>query len=147
MNLVPDPILIALLWMPFAVALVALKVILVDPVREWLEGRDHAIAGSRHEASHLIEKAEAATADLEMRLKDARDRAGTIRAEHRERGQETERNLLADARAKADAELATALSSIHAEALDARGSLGDQARALSNDIAGRVLGRTIGGVQ
>jgi F0F1-type ATP synthase membrane subunit b/b' len=78
---------------------------------------------------------------LEAALASARQEAARIRGEHRARAQATERDVLGVARQAAEKSIGAAVQEIQQETAVARASLGDQARALSADIAARVLGR------
>lgn len=141
MQIIPDPLFAAFMTLPFFVTLVALNVILVKPLREYLEGRGGAIQGAREDAKQLQAEAEARMVELERRLTAAREAAGRVRAEHRARGLDAEREVLAAARAKADGEVAAALATISGEVDIAKAAIKTSARNLSVDMAGRVLGR------
>jgi F-type H+-transporting ATPase subunit b len=144
MQIIPDLAFAAFMTLPFLVTLVLLNVILVKPMREYLESRDGAIHGARKEAHALHEQADARLADLEARLTAARTVAAGVRAEHRERGLEAERSLMADARQRSEAELGEALAGIAKEVEVASATISGTARSISADIAGRVLGRGLG---
>ena len=141
MDLSPNLALVAALWLPFMVTLLALNALLVRPFREYLDGRHDAIVGARHDAVHLDAEVERETARLEAALTSARQEAARIRGEHRSRAQATERDVLGAARQAAEKAIGVAVQEIQQETAVARASLGDQARALSTDIAARVLGR------
>lgn len=139
----PDPILVLMLWMPFAVAVAVLKFVLIDPVRAWLEGRHEAIVGERHRAESLEHDAAQRLGEVEARLAQAREEAARLRAEHNARGQQAESAMLAEARQHADGALAEALQQIGAEVKEARGSIAAVSSQLSAEIAGRALGRPV----
>jgi F-type H+-transporting ATPase subunit b len=141
MQIIPDLAFAAFMTLPFLVTVVALNVILVKPMREYLESRHAAIGGARHEATKLNADADAKLTELEARLAAAREVAAGIRAQHRERGLDAERALLGGARKQAEAELGEALTGIAQEVEVAKAAIADTARTLSADIAGRVLGR------
>ena len=86
MQIIPDPMFAAFMTLPFFATLVGLNVILVKPMREYLEGRDAAIHGARKEAAALEVEAEAKLTELESRLTAARNAAAEVRSEHRQRG-------------------------------------------------------------
>lgn len=142
MQIIPDPMFTLWMTLPFAVAAIALHVILVRPLQQWLEGRDGAIQGARHEAESLAADAEAQVATLEARLKAARTEAGQIREAARQRGLEAESQAQAKARDAADARLAEALKSIADERDTAKAALQASTDVIAQDIAARVLGRT-----
>ena len=144
MQIIPDPMFALFMTVPFFVTLLAVNMILVKPMREYLEGRDAAIHGARKEAAALEAEAETKLAELESRLAAARNAAADVRAEHRQRGLDAEREKLAAARSAAEAQVTAAIESIQGEVSVAKGAIADTAKTLSVDIAGRVLGRGLG---
>ncbi len=132
---------VGLAWIPFAVATVVLKVVLIDPLYAWLEGRDHATVGARAEAAKLVANSASRTSELEARVAAARAAAEALRAKHVAAGQTVERQLVAEARAAADARLAAAVAQVRDEAAAARASIPAAASAISSEIVGRLLGR------
>lgn len=143
MQIIPDPIFTAVMLVPFFFTYAVLSALLVKPMRLYLEGRDAAITGARKEALALEAQVEDKLSDLETRLVAARKQAAGVRAEHRERGMAAERERIDAARAQAEGQISAALGEIATERDAARGSLEGMAKAISVDIAGRVLGRSI----
>ena len=143
MEIIPDPIHVALLTLPFLVTVAGGHFILWKPLMAYLEGREDTIHTARTEAKEL----EAATADhlhtLEQRLASARQRATQLFAEARGRAQVKEAGILADARGRADARVSEAVASIHASRQAASQALTQSASELSRDIAAQVLGRDV----
>jgi len=143
MQIIPDPMFATLMMMPFIVAVFAYHFILVQPLRQYLEGRDAAISGARKEAGELDKQAEAALEKLEAKLAVARQDASGIKGEARQRGLKFEQEAVAKARQKADAQLEEAIAAVKADADVAAAALKDSAQALSQDIAAQVLGRSV----
>lgn len=143
MNLFPDPVLALLLWVPFAVTLAVLKFVLIDPVRVWLDGREHAISGEKKRADALRHEAEEGIKQIEARLAAAREAAGKVRLAHVARGQEAEAAAVATARQAAEGALSAAVREIAQETATARENVAGVAAQLSTEIAGRALGRAV----
>lgn len=143
MQIIPNAYFALWMTLPFLVTLFALNFLLVRPMREYLEGRDAAIHGARHDAEHIAHNADAKLADLNAQLARAREQAAAVRAATRQAAIHKESEVVDAARKQAEAALEAALAGISAEAAAARASLRDASVALSNDIAGQVLGRRI----
>lgn len=143
MQIIPDPIFALWLVLPFLTTMIGLNFLLVRPMREYLEGRDDAIHGARHDAEHLNHAADAKLADLEKQLAAARAGALAVREAARQRGLAYESEVIDAARKQAEGQLSTALDEISADATAARSALRDNAQLLSVDIAGRILGRSV----
>lgn len=143
MQIIPDPMFALVMTIPFALTFLMLNFLLFRPVREYLEGRDEATVGARHEAKALREQALAKTADLEARLTVAKESVGAKRTAARKAALGEEQAIIDTARKAAEAELATALADISAQATEARETLRGTATQLSTDIATQVLGRAV----
>jgi F-type H+-transporting ATPase subunit b len=143
MEIMPDPWLAPLLAMPFLATMAALHFILYKPLLAYLDARDHALHGARHEADHLAEQNVGSMAELDRKMAEAQASVGAIRREARGRANEAEAKILAAARAEAAAKTATAVEAIKAEKQAAAGSMQRLAGELAHDIAGRVLGRAV----
>ncbi|MCB9680030.1 MAG: ATP synthase F0 subunit B [Alphaproteobacteria bacterium] len=143
MQIIPDPMFTLIMILPFAVSLIALNVLLFKPVRAYLEGREHAMIGARHEAEQLAADTEAKMAELERRLAAAREEATRLHTERRAAAIAREAEVLDAARRAAEAELDAALSTIATEATAARQSIRETAASLSGEVASQVLGRPV----
>lgn len=143
MQIIPDPIFAALMALPFAVTVFALWAILLEPMRAYLEGREQATVGARHEAHSLAHATEAKIVQIEERLGKAREASATRRAAVRQEALSAEQVAIEAARRQADGQVTAALASISQEAEAARGALQASARSLSTDIASQVLGRGV----
>lgn len=143
MQIIPDPMFALLMALPFAATLLSVYALIVTPLIAYLDGRHHALVGARHHAEKLQHEADRAVAEIAGQLAAARDAAGKVAAEHRQRGQARESEIVGAARDAAEGELSVAIDEVRAESSAARAGLPEQARLLSNDIAGRVLGRSV----
>ena len=70
MEIVPDPVHVALLMAPFACAALALHLILWKPLLAWMDERDATSETARHEASQLDAAAAEQLARIEARWND-----------------------------------------------------------------------------
>jgi F-type H+-transporting ATPase subunit b len=143
MEIIPDPVHVALLTIPFAVAALAVHLILWRPLLAWLDERDHTSAHAREEAARLDTQAADQLSRIEARLADARAHVGALRAEARERAHAQEARIVAQARSEADGRIDTALERIRTDRATASATLRTTAIELAQDIASRVLGRRV----
>jgi F-type H+-transporting ATPase subunit b len=143
MEIMPDPYLASLLALPFLATLVALHLILYKPLLAYLEARDHAVHGAKHEAESLGQQNQGSVAELDRRIAEANAAVGVIRRQARGRANEAEAKILAAARADAAEKTSAALEQVKAEQRGAAGAMRQLATELANDIAGRVLGRPV----
>jgi F-type H+-transporting ATPase subunit b len=143
MEIVPDPVHVALLMAPFACAALALHLILWKPLLAWMDERDATSETARHEAARLDAAAAEQLARIEARLHDARAHVATLRQAARVRAQAQEAEIVSAARTAADARIDEALMRIRAEQGVAATSLKETASGLARDVASRVLGRQV----
>jgi F-type H+-transporting ATPase subunit b len=143
MEIMPDPWLAPLLAMPFLATMAALHFILYKPLLAYLEARDHALHGAKHEADSLAQQNAGSMAELDRKMAEAHGSVGAIRREARGRANEVEAKILAAARSAAAAKTAEALEEVKREQHAAAGSMQRLSAELANDIAGRVLGRSV----
>ena len=143
MSIIPDPILALLQVLPFLVLMLGLHFILFKPMLAYLEARDHATVGARHEAEALAAKAEAKLRDYEQALEKARNEVAEFRAARRAEAQKVYTAKVASAREAADKRLGSAMATIATESREARSQMGGRARALAVDAASQVLGRPV----
>ncbi len=141
MNIYPDPVLLILQAIPFALLIFILQKLVFTPFAEYLEERDRATVGAREEALRLQQEAEAHMARYQERLAEARAEAQRIRAERRKVAAAEREAALAAARAEADKLIEDALDTIAGERELAAEELRRLARGLGADIASQVLGR------
>jgi len=143
LEIIPDPTHVALLTLPFLVAVLGSWVILWSPLSAYLEERRVTVEKANHEAEELTQAAEEQLASLEEKLSGARDRVLSIHNDARARAQEKEAAILQTAREDAEEVIADALTTINAERDAASKALKASAEELSRDIAGQVLGRSV----
>jgi F0F1-type ATP synthase membrane subunit b/b' len=143
MEIVPDPVHVALLALPFACAALALHLILWRPLLAWMDERDATADTARREAAELDAAAAEQLSRIEGRLQDARSHVSTLRQAARLRAQAQEAEIVAAARTSAEARIDGALARIRGEHAVASAGLRETANVLARDIAARVLGRKV----
>ena len=143
MEIVPDPLLVALFLPPFLVAVGVMWFVLWRPLLAWMDEREDAAADARAEAKRLDTEVEQNLDTLEARLADARASITEMRQGVRAEAAKAEAATLAAAREKAEAEVEAATKQIADQAEVARRGLADAARTLSDDMATQVLGRPL----
>lgn len=143
MQIIPDPLVVALQLVPFLVTLGALWFIIFKPMMEYLDDREKARVGGREEAEQLQLRIDEKMADYEARLAKARDEALDIRAAARAKASAAADVKVAAARKAADAQIEAALSDIDAERKAAAESIAATSRTIAADIAGRIAGRDL----
>ncbi|MEQ1501871.1 MAG: ATP synthase F0 subunit B [Myxococcota bacterium] len=143
MEIIPDPIHVALLTAPFLVAMVSLHLILWKPLLAYLDERDGVSTRARHEAHELEGAASEQLSKIEARLVEARLHVGSLRQQARSRALVKENEILAEARSSTDRRVEQALSQIGAEKQGAASALHASAAELSNQMAAQVLGRPV----
>lgn len=143
LEIIPDPIHVALLTLPFLVAFIGAQAILWKPLMAYLEGREETVTKAVKEAEELDVAAQVQLDTLEQKLKVARSKVVDIHTAARARAQAQEAEILAAARADAEAKVSEAVASIAAERKTAAAALETAAIELSRDIAGQILGREV----
>lgn len=141
MSLIPDPVLIGIQLIPFFAAMAILHTLVFKPFIAYLEERDAATVGARHEALELQQKAEEKMAEYEKKLAEARAEVAALRAERRDSANADREAKLSDARSVAEAKLNDAIEIIEGERELAAQELERLSRALAAEITQKVLGR------
>lgn len=143
MEIVPDPLLVALFLPPFLVAVLGMWFILWRPLITWMDARDDASADALAEAKRLDLEAVAHVETLEERLGHARNEITELRNTSRADAVAKEQAILAEARESSEKEVDTAVAAIAEQSEVARRSLADAARNIADDMATQVLGRPL----
>lgn len=143
MEIVPDPLLVALFFPPFLIAVVGMWVILWKPLLDWMSERDAASVGARKEAARLEEEVATRLETLEGRLRATRTELADMRAASRVEATKAEAKVTSAARAEAEAKVEAATARIAEQSEIARRGLSDAARSIADDMATQVLGRPL----
>jgi F-type H+-transporting ATPase subunit b len=144
LSIMPDPILMVLQAIPFALLIFLLNKLLFAPFSEYLAERDQATVGAREEALKLQQRAQAHLAEYEKKLEAARAETQRIHAEARKEALSEREAAIAAARADAEKKVADALETIAGERELAAEELRRLARSLGGEIATRILARPDG---
>ena len=143
LDIIPNPLVVALQLAPFAVTAVALYKIIFKPTLGYLDARWAAIDGTNKRASELEGRASARLADYESRLNKARAEVMELRATRRAEALGQYSQIVAGARSDAEKRVAAALVELRQDREAAAIVMETSARGLADDIANQVLGRTI----
>lgn len=143
MEIVPDPLLVALFFPPFLIAVVGMWVILWKPLLDWMDERDAASVDARKEAARLEVEVATRLETLEVRLAATRTELADMRAASRADAAKAEAEVTSAARAAADAKVEAATAQIAEQTEIARRGLSDAARSIADDMATQVLGRPL----
>jgi F-type H+-transporting ATPase subunit b len=143
MEIVPDPLLVAIFLPPFLVAVVGMWFILWKPLLDWMGERQDAVMDARSEARRLEGDIEARLDTLESKLAAARAEVTERRNAARAEAVAAEQAILTQARDAAEARIDEATARIAEESEVARRGLEDAARSIADDMATQVLGRPL----
>lgn len=125
----------------FLLLLAWLSTVLFGPLMRVYDEREKRIEGSAEEARRLREGASQKAGVVEKRLAEAQEEARRILEDLRNKGLEKEREIIESARQKAASRLEDAQADLFAVSEEVKGKLRDDAKAISEQIVQKVLGR------
>jgi len=128
----------------FAVLWFGLKRLLFDPMLRVLETREQRTTGTVQAAEEMKAAARVAAAEYERRLQEVREALSAEAAQARTATQHEEQQLVAGARADANAELVRLRESLSRQAAAARSAVTSEAHGLASRMLERVVGRSVG---
>ncbi len=136
-----------LLWtvVIFVIALPFMWKLVFSKITSALEERDSKASEAIRSAEMASERAEAARAEVEVKLGEAQTEAARLLTEARERAEVRERDIVANAKKEADAMIEAARATIEAEKEKALTAIRGEVVDLSLKAASKVLGRQVGG--
>ncbi len=143
MQIIPDPLVVALQLVPFLLTLAALHTIIFKPMLDYLDDRDKARSGGREEAASLGERIDEKVAAYDAALNAAHAEVVELRASRRASAAAEAEQRLDAARSAAEGKVADAIANIDAERKAAAAGVEATAQDLAQDIAGQVLGRSL----
>ncbi len=123
----------------FLVLLIVLNKLLFQPYLKIVHDRQAMTVGAADAAEETMAKADSVLGEYQERIAAARTEAGGIRDGLRAEGRTEESRLVADARGKADAQLASHRDNLEREVAKAEQEIEARATALSSAIVERVL--------
>lgn len=127
----------------FIVLLIALNFILYRPLRKIMLEREEEIGGAFTDAKNAQERTQSLLGQYNASLAEAKQKSAATYNALYQQGLDGQRDLIASERVKATELLDKAKSEIAAAADAARTDLKQEARRLSQDIAGKLLGRGV----
>ncbi|MEO0651958.1 MAG: F0F1 ATP synthase subunit B [Planctomycetota bacterium] len=130
-------------WIIFLLSLFPIWIMVMGPVTRALLERDDLAKRAITQAEKASADAEAARAEVEVRLGEARNEAQKLLAQARERAEARERELVDAAKAEAQTLLENARSQIRAEQEKALAAIRGEVVELSLGAATKVLGRKV----
>lgn len=127
----------------FIILIFVLNLLLYKPIRKVLAERQGRIAEAKGRAESVEADLQEKMADYEARLKSMKSGATEERSVLVKEAQAEEATILEAARKEASASLASIKARVAQESAAARTILQEQAKALSDDICEKVLGRSL----
>ena len=143
MQIIPDPLVMALQMIPFLVTLVALYKIILSPMLDYLDERQKTIESGTSGVDALNSEIAERTAEYENQLKAARSHGSEIRGAKRAEAKLAYDERISAARGEAESQVNQALVEIQSEVDGARGDLEVQSKVLAAQISSQVLGRPV----
>lgn len=125
----------------FLLLLAWLSTVLFAPLMRVYDERERRIEGAADEARQLREGASQKAGVVDKRLAQAQEEARRILDDLRSKGLEREKELIEAARQKAASRLEDAQADLFAVSEEVKASLKDDAKAISDQIVTKVLGR------
>lgn len=141
--LIPDPKVLGILIVAFAILIFPLNALLFKPIFTALDARAERIQGARERSGQIQEEADAVLTRYESAIRQARSEAETQRQAQRERARDEQAELTAAARQEAEVELERARTELTQSLDEARASLRTNAEGLAEAAASQVLGRAL----
>lgn len=126
----------------FLLLLAWLSTVLFAPLMRVYDEREKRIDGAAEQARRLREGASEKAGIVDRRLAEAGAEARRILEDLRQRGAEREQQLVEEARRTSSARLEDAQADLFAATEEVKGSLRDDAQAISREIVSKVLGRS-----
>lgn len=142
-NLIPDPILVALQMGIFLLALFGLNFLVFRPVLRLIDKRKTLTEGYRAEAEALGAKTESLMEQVEAKMKSAREEGLEAKGELTKAGEEEAGKILAASRQEVEGSLEKHRQELQAESKEAQLALKKYTRELSEEMAGKLLGRKV----
>jgi len=141
--LIPDPQLLLIMLVGFALLVFPLNALLFKPVFAALDARAERIEGARTRSAQLQREADSVLERYESSIREARIESEARRQAALERARQEQSEVTAATRQETEAELQRARAELDQSLESARASLRAQAEELAQSAAEQVLGRTI----
>lgn len=128
----------------FFILYFVLNTLLYNPVLKVIEERNKNIEGTKKEAFDMEAELQKRLLDYENRLSEAKSKAQEERFRIRQEGLDKEKELLGNARESSQIGLLEAKTRLEQEANFVRTRLKEESKAISKDIAEKILNRKVG---
>ena len=134
---------VTVFWVVFLILLTGLILngLILKPVMRVMHAREGAVKSARELAESAAAQARAATAEFDARTQAARSEIYREMDQKRQIALARRAELLAETRARVEADIVAARQSVQQQAAVARARLEQDAGVLAGDIVERVLGR------
>ncbi|MBU0728124.1 MAG: ATP synthase F0 subunit B [Proteobacteria bacterium] len=123
--------------------IVIMNIVLYKPIRTILEERDKKIAGLSNDVSTFNKNAELRIEEFEIKLNEARIKAKAELDAARGTAQATSAEKVAGIRKASDTAKAEQMAQIQTQFAGAQQELKGQVKGFANEMASKVLGRTV----
>lgn len=143
LQIIPDPKLLAVLVIVFALLIAPVNRLLVQPLLRVLDERHERIEGARARAGAVAQEAESVLSGYQAALDQARRAAAAERQRQLETARREEKATSGGAREAAEEQIERARGEIDAALVTARGTLRREAELLAREAAERILGRRL----
>lgn len=132
-------------WIIFLLSLPFIWKVVMGPVARALEERDDHAMKAIESAERASAEAEAARAEVEVKLGEARAEAARLMSEARDRAEVREREIVENAKSEAQTMVEGARQQILAEQEKALSAIRNEVIELSLHAAGKVIERNVSG--
>lgn len=143
MNIMPNPLLIALQLLPFLVTIASLYFIIFKPMMEYLEERESRSFGATDSAKSLEAETAEMKAKIDTRLQEAHKQASEKRAHARQELMTKYNAYVHEQRQIAEQKIHDAAREMEVEKAAAKQAIRAQAEGFATDIASKLIGRDV----
>ena len=127
----------------FLLVLFILNLIVYRPIRGILISRKEEMSSSEDQANDWMRKADEYSEEIEENMIAIRSEGLKEKSDLRNKGLETEKELLEDAYARVEASAGKAKEEIKEKINNARVSLQEEMEGFSHELAAKILGRSL----
>ena len=143
MNIMPNPLLVALQLFPFIVTSASLYFIILKPMMEYLEERENRSFGATDSAKSLESETAAMKEQIDARLQAAQKQASDKRAQARQELVAQYNTYVHEQRQIAEQKIQDAAREMEVEKAAAKQAIRAQAEGFATDIASKLIGRDV----
>lgn len=141
--LIPDPTLLLIMVIAFALLVFPLNALLFKPIFKALDARRDRIQGAQNRSAQLQREADSVLERYETAIREARVESEARRQSMLEDARQEQVTMTATARQEMESELEHARGELERAVVSARETLRSNAEELAQAAAEQVLGRTL----